>query len=37
MTGTPEGVGALAIGDVLEAEVVGLPKLSFKIVEPLAP
>lgn len=37
MTGTPEGVGAVNIGDVIEAEVEGLPKLTFKITEPLAP
>jgi fumarylpyruvate hydrolase len=35
MTGTPEGVGALAIGDVLEAQVEGLPSLTFTITEPL--
>ena len=37
MTGTPEGVGAVVVGDVIEAEVEGLPKLTFKITEPLAP
>ena len=37
MTGTPEGVGALQIGDVLAAEVSGLPPLTITITEPLAP
>ena len=36
MTGTPEGVGALQIGDVLEAEIAGLPSLTVTITEPLA-
>ena len=37
MTGTPEGVGAVVAGDIIEAEVEGLPKLTVKITEPLAP
>lgn len=37
MTGTPEGVGAIVAGDVVEAEVAGLPKLTFRITEPLKP
>ena len=37
MTGTPEGVGAVVAGDVIEAEVAGLPKLAFRITEPLKP
>lgn len=30
-TGTPEGVGPLQIGDVVEAEVAGLPPLKFTV------
>ena len=37
MTGTPEGVGALEIGDVVEACVEGLPRLTITITEPLRP
>ena len=37
MTGTPEGVGAIVAGDVVEAEVAGLPTLTFRITEPLKP
>lgn len=37
MTGTPEGVGAIVVGDIVEAEVAGLPKLTFRITEPLKP
>ncbi|MDO9440884.1 MAG: fumarylacetoacetate hydrolase family protein [Beijerinckiaceae bacterium] len=37
MTGTPEGVGEVVAGDVLEASVEGLPKLKITITEPVAP
>lgn len=37
MTGTPEGVGAVVAGDVIEANVEGLPELHVRITEPLAP
>jgi fumarylpyruvate hydrolase len=37
MTGTPEGVGAINIGDVIEAHVEGLPSLTITITEPLKP
>ena len=37
MTGTPEGVGAVGIGDIIEACVEGLPKLTITITEPLSP
>jgi len=30
-SGTPEGVAAVAVGDLLEAEVAGLPRLSLRI------
>lgn len=30
-TGTPEGVGPLSIGDVVEAEIAGLPPLKFTV------
>lgn len=30
-TGTPEGVGPLKVGDVVEAEVAGLPVLKFEV------
>ena len=36
MTGTPEGVGAVDVGDVIEASVDGLPKLKVTITEPLS-
>jgi fumarylpyruvate hydrolase len=35
-TGTPEGVGAVAVGDVLEAEVDRLTPLSVRIRKPLS-
>ena len=37
MTGTPEGVGAVEVGDVIEASVEGLPSLTITIAEPLRP
>lgn len=37
LTGTPEGVGALSPGDRIEADVAGLPKLAFTIVETKTP
>ena len=37
MTGTPEGVGAVEVGDVIEASVEGLPGLTITIAEPLRP
>ena len=37
MTGTPEGVGAVDVGDVIEASVEGLPSLTITIAEPLRP
>ena len=37
MTGTPEGVGAVEVGDVIEASVEGLPNLTITIAEPLRP
>ena len=37
MTGTPEGVGAVDVGDVIGASVEGLPKLTITIAEPLRP
>ncbi|MDB5649188.1 MAG: fumarylacetoacetate hydrolase [Hyphomicrobiales bacterium] len=36
MTGTPEGVGAVAAGDVIEASVEGLPSLKVTLTEPLS-
>ena len=30
-TGTPEGVGPLVVGDIVEAEVAGLPVLTFTV------
>lgn len=30
-TGTPEGVGPLVVGDVVEAEIAGLPPLRFTV------
>jgi fumarylpyruvate hydrolase len=36
MTGTPEGVGSVDVGDVLEASVDGLPALKVTITEPLS-
>ena len=35
-TGTPAGVGALAVGDRVEARIDGLPALDFEIVDPAA-
>ena len=35
MTGTPEGVGELVAGDVVEAKIDGLPHLHITIAEPL--
>ncbi|MDB5509975.1 MAG: hypothetical protein JWL93_2444 [Hyphomicrobiales bacterium] len=36
MTGTPEGVGEVLAGDVLEAAIDGLPGLKITITEPVA-
>jgi 2-keto-4-pentenoate hydratase/2-oxohepta-3-ene-1,7-dioic acid hydratase in catechol pathway len=36
LTGTPEGVGPLADGDVLHAEIEGLPDLDVEILRPNA-
>ena len=35
-TGTPAGVGALAVGDRVEARIDGLPGLEFELVDPAA-
>jgi fumarylpyruvate hydrolase len=35
MTGTPAGVGPVAPGDLIEAEVAGLPPLAVQIAPPL--
>jgi fumarylpyruvate hydrolase len=32
MTGTPAGVGAVRPGDLMEAEIEGLPGLSLRVV-----
>lgn len=36
MSGTPENVGPVIVGDTLIAKIAGLPDLSLKIVRPLA-
>lgn len=36
MSGTPENVGAVVVGDTLVAKIAGLPDLSLKIVKPEA-
>jgi 2-keto-4-pentenoate hydratase/2-oxohepta-3-ene-1,7-dioic acid hydratase in catechol pathway len=36
MSGTPENVGPVIVGDVMVAKIAGLPDLSLKIVKPVA-
>jgi fumarylpyruvate hydrolase len=31
-TGTPEGVGPLVVGDVVEGEIEGVGKLNFEVI-----